>query len=488
MSHVPMQQQIPSLTHRAAVQVIRTIYPGGCGFDYKRASVSALHEFLLRVLATYPENVAAALAAVQPSATPPAAVPPPPVATAVPAPSLLAPAVQAPAPQPVVPSAPAESPAAEAEACPQVVQASAPAPAEDDDAPAAIIHTSPSPSSTDTPYTLESAAVLFPKVRWPEGFEAASLTLRHYHSEDAPQVDPSYIFQPEALALALVCIANDVTMPLWCYGEKGTGKTEFCRNIAGRLGRPFYRIQCDRNLERAEFIGARGLRAGETAWQDGTLMLGVRRPGAFILFDEPTYLQQGNVSVLNGVLEMRAPRDYRIADTGELVTFAPDVCFFAADNTNGQGDESGRYIGTGPMNAATLERFAFFVRFDYLSKDAEARLLRVRTGAPKETCRLVSSIMDVCRAKCASGHLPDAPSVRAAVYFLRAVLSGVRPQDAYEGSVVGRAAPEAKEELRAIFASHWPATFDARTGTTPTAAPAVQSNAPDAFDSFGEKF
>jgi hypothetical protein len=460
-------QRINALSARECVAVIRSIYPGGCGFDYKARTLVQLREFLTRALDAYPAHVAAALDAVVPIVAPV----PVPVPAPAPQPAIVAPVpVPAPAPQPVA-AAPAPQPAIVAPA-PQPV-AAAPAPQLQPAHP--LTNPAPQLQPQADAVTLRSAAALFPSVKhWPEGFDASACMLRHYASPAAPQPDASYIWPPEALALALVCLSGDVTMPLWAYGEKGTGKTEFVRNLAGILGRPYYRIQCDRNLERAEFLGSIALTQGETTWRDGVLLTAAKTPGAVILFDEPTYLQQGNVAILNGVLEMPASggrRSYRVSDTGELITFAPDVAFFGADNTNGQGDESGRYIGTNPINEATSERFVYFVRFDSLSQSIEARLLWSRTGAPRPVCDAIAKILAVCRAKAAQGdHLPSAPSIRTAVGFLTACMHGVDPKDAYEAAIVGRSAHEAKEELRGIFAAHWDASIDARTGQKKAAA------------------
>jgi MoxR-like ATPase len=197
------------------------------------------------------------------------------------------------------------------------------------------------------------------------------------------------------------------------------------------------------------------------------MLAGCRVAGAIILLDEPAYLTQGNVSVLNGILECKAPRTYRTA-AGELVTFADDVAFFAADNTNGGGDASGQFIGTHAINPATAERYAYFIRLDYLKPKTEAKVLRAKTGAPKELCEGISSVMQACRQKASAGHIPSAPSMRGAESFLRAVMAGIPPQDAFEVAVTGRAVSEAQEELRALFAAHWPAALTpAAQGASP---------------------
>jgi MoxR-like ATPase len=169
-------------------------------------------------------------------------------------------------------------------------------------------------------------------------------------------------------------------------------------------------------------------------------------------------LTQGNVAVLNGILEIREPREYRNV-AGDVITFAPGVSFYAADNTNGTGDPSGHFIGAQPMNEATLQRFAYFIRLDYLTRSQEARVLRKRTGATKEQCHAIAAVMSACREKAQSGHLPCAPSMRGAVAFLRATTHGVPPSDAFEAAVTARSAPEAQEELRALFVAHWPAAM-----------------------------
>jgi MoxR-like ATPase len=122
-----------------------------------------------------------------------------------------------------------------------------------------------------------------------------------------------------------------------------------------------------------------------------------------------------------------------------------------------------------------MDRFAFILRLDYLTASQEARVLKQRTGAPDQLCKDTAAMMVQCRAKASAGHLPSAPSMRNAVAFIVAVYHGVRPADAWEASVTARAAPEAQEELRALFVAHWP------TRIAPSAAPAPETNAAQPF-------
>jgi hypothetical protein len=155
--------------------------------------------------------------------------------------------------------------------------------------------------------------------------------------------DPDYIFEPKLLKMALRALENGQNF--WLAGQRGTGKTQFALNLAARLGRQFFRISFDKNAERAEFLGADGMVQGATVWKDGAILQAYRTPGAICLLDEVTRARAEYITSLNALLEPAS--QFLVTSTGECVNRAHGMCFVAADNTFGCGDETNRFAGAG---------------------------------------------------------------------------------------------------------------------------------------------
>jgi MoxR-like ATPase len=443
-----------TLTYRQTVELIRRLNGGTVGFDYGRFKLADLRAMLAAAIADGTYDAEQCDAVAEQIAQEAAAPAQPFAATSLPRLGAAKPAPQ-PLPPVMVPaSVVAQMPVIEAQPLPLPVDFPLPQPATPAEAPTPA---APAPQPTLPPGDPCAPArmplsMAFPKVKLPPlAFNDTAV----YSHADAPAVDPHYQFDAEALAVALVCVESGLPMNMFAHGAPGTGKTEFARQFAARTGRAFYCVQFDRNLERAEFLGSMALANGATCWQDGIMLQAFRTPGALLLLDELDYAQQGNIATLNGLIDPNK-REYRIADTGEMVRAAPGVFIMGTANTNLTGDATGLYVGTSPINPALSDRFAMFVRFDYLNKAQEARVLRDRTGINKDAAEAIANLLHVCRQRAEAGNLPQAPSLRQAVAMALALKAGIPAPAAYETAVCGRAVAEAREELRNLFAAHWP--------------------------------
>lgn len=263
------------------------------------------------------------------------------------------------------------------------------------------------------------------------------------------QYDPDYVWHVDHLRLALLALETGEN--IWLAGERGTGKTQFAANLAARLGRPFFRVSFDANMDRSEFIGADGLASGSTQWQDGQVLQAYRTPGAICLLDECSAIRPEFATTLHALLEQSSV--YTVTSTGEVVHRAHGMAFIAADNTNGCGDETGRYAGTRAQNAALVDRFGFSLRITFLDPVAEAGLL-VKRGADAETARKIIRVYTACRAE-VGGLLVEPPSLRAAFAFCKAVKAGIAPHKAWEVSVVNKSPAVSAEALDQLFTAHW---------------------------------
>lgn len=260
--------------------------------------------------------------------------------------------------------------------------------------------------------------------------------------------DPDYIWNTEYLTAALMSVRDGDNF--WLYGQRGTGKSEFARNFAARLGRPFYQVSCHENLESADFIGAEGLKAGDTEWQDGIVLKAYRTDGAICLIDEATLVRPSWTTELHRILEPKST--FYISRTGELVHRAPGMVFIAADNTNGCGDESGRFSGTKMQNSAYIDRFAYSLRVDFLPEATEIQVL-VKRGAVKKYAKALINVFTRCRAE-VGASLIEPPSLRQAFAFCK-LTKVMSPERAWEWTVINKSPEISHEALRQLFSAHW---------------------------------
>lgn len=188
--------------------------------------------------------------------------------------------------------------------------------------------------------------------------------------ERTPKLEPNYVFRPELLILLLAAHENKSDKLLFT-GPTGSGKSTAIEQVAARLNVPFYRVNLDNEITKADFIGQYILKGDETTYQYGVLPLAMKG-GAWLLVDEWDMGNPGVTAALQAVLE---DKPLQIGDTGEIVEPAEGFRIFATGNTIGQGDESGLYNGTQVQNFAQLDRFTMVDYVDYPSVAIETKIV-----------------------------------------------------------------------------------------------------------------
>jgi hypothetical protein len=259
---------------------------------------------------------------------------------------------------------------------------------------------------------------------------------------DAPAIDRDYVWNVEALCQ--LAAADACGMNPWLFGHAGTGKTEGVRQYAARLGRPFTRIAIERTTEPQELIGQEvPKKGGGMEWRDGKLTRAFRIPHCVILIDEPTLLRSGSLAVLQTALDMRELH----LSTGEVVRAADGVFIVAADNTAGNGDDSGRYVDTAAVNVAFMDRFAFRVEFSYLPAGQETSMLANRTGILSQASKIMVEYAGLTRSNADAGKLTIGLTPRRLLCWAKGVKAGIPSAKAFHSCVVASAAPEDRETI-----------------------------------------
>jgi MoxR-like ATPase len=280
---------------------------------------------------------------------------------------------------------------------------------------------------------------------WPRhGEEGADLNVK--------RVDAGHIWDEEHLQWVIFCAGEYSATGAWFHGNRGAGKTEFATQFAAATGRPFYKVTFTRTMEPSEFLGDTGAAGGDSVWQDGRILMGLRNPiPSVFLLDEISYGQSSHISgPINEIVHPDC--SYTIPKTGEVVNFSKSHLFIAADNTNGTGDVSGMYEGVNNVNRATMDRFSYFRRFTYLPPALEQKMIQNRALCSPAIATKVWSLLDALRKKVDSGELKDPPSVREATAMAKALRSGLfTDADAFESSFVGKYPEDVQEDVRVTF-------------------------------------
>lgn len=133
-------------------------------------------------------------------------------------------------------------------------------------------------------------------------------------------------------------------------GPAGTGKTTIVSQVAKALGLPFHA----ENLTAAttEYT-LKGYRDGGSNYVATPLRTLFENGGVYLL-DEIDNANPNTLGVLNAALS-----NGFMAFPDGMVTKHPDFIAVAAGNTYGNGADA-QYVGRNPIDAATLDRFAFF--------------------------------------------------------------------------------------------------------------------------------
>jgi MoxR-like ATPase len=268
-----------------------------------------------------------------------------------------------------------------------------------------------------------------------------------WDAQDAPSIDPNFVWHGGILKH--LSPSQNTGENIWFGGQKGTGKSETARQFAARTGRSYTRINFHKYTTADDYAGAVGLENGATVFKKGAFLEAFTSPSTVVLLDEISMADAGELATLNGFLEPNSAVNYG----GFVHRRAQGVLVFAADNTLTNGDTSGRYAKTQTMNSALADRFARVIEFKYLSKDQEIEALTRHTGCHKMLAEHVVNAITAARAKVSTGDVIDAPSIRSALAFIRA-LDVLSVDEAWESTITSRQPEESRAALDAIKSAY----------------------------------
>ena len=153
-------------------------------------------------------------------------------------------------------------------------------------------------------------------------------------------------------------------------GLSGNGKTLMVEQVCAKLRRECYRVNITAQTDEDDLLGGFRLINGNTVWQDGPVVSAMKS-GGVLLLDEID-LGGRNLMCLQSVLEGKG---IFLKKIGQWVKPADGFTVFATANTKGKGSDDGRFVGTGVMNEAMLDRFPITLEQPYPTRSTEKKIL-----------------------------------------------------------------------------------------------------------------
>ena len=240
-----------------------------------------------------------------------------------------------------------------------------------------------------------------------------------------PVVDKNYVKWGDYKTIEQV-IKSGLFYPIFITGLSGNGKTMMVEQACAKNKREMYRVNITCRTDEDDLLGGFRLVDGQTIWFDGPVVKAMKT-GAVLLLDEID-LASDDIMCLQPILEGKGVFLKKI---NKFVKPVDGFQVFATANTKGQGDEHGKFVGTGFLNEAFLERFPVTVEQTYPKKATEIKILtkfweslEVETPSDIEDLEtLIDQLVtwaDITRKSYNEAVLSDLITTRRLVFIMKA--------------------------------------------------------------------
>lgn len=236
-------------------------------------------------------------------------------------------------------------------------------------------------------------------------------------TEHVPDLDPTYVFDPETTAAILAGFAFNRRVMI--QGYHGTGKSTHIEQVASRLNWPCIRVNLDSHISRIDLVGkdAIVLKDGKqvTEFREGLLPWALQTPTALV-FDEYDAGRPDVMFVIQRVLEVEGK--LTLLDQNRVIRPHPAFRLFSTANTVGLGDTTGLYHGTQQINQGQMDRWNVVVTLNYLPHDTETAIILAKepdfaeSEEGREQVSRMVRVADLSRAAFINGDISTVMSPR----------------------------------------------------------------------------
>ena len=228
-----------------------------------------------------------------------------------------------------------------------------------------------------------------------------------------PEVDPHFV--PWGFYSDLKNIIKSKTFyPIFIFGESGFGKTVMVEQVCASLKREMIKFNFSPETDLVSLMGGPTLVNGNVEFNDGPVIQAMRK-GAVLYMDELAKSHPGNILVLNGILEGKS---YLNPHTGEVIKAKEGFQVIASSNSNGLGDNSGKYLEQ-ILDSSFLERFPITVIQEQPTEKVEIKILNNYSNDEEFIKNLVKWAR-VIRKSYEAGAINEMISIRRLVHILKA--------------------------------------------------------------------
>lgn len=232
-----------------------------------------------------------------------------------------------------------------------------------------------------------------------------------------PEPDPNYVFDPEAtLAVAVALMHGDKAL---LHGPKGSGKTTLPQQICARIRMPYIRVNCRVDMESSALFGSvKYDPAHGMVWVDGPVPE-LARHGGCICVDEVSRMPAGIAASMMAVLERNGAvylADKPAASADKFIKPHEWFRIVCTDNTELQGDTTGKYVGTNVQDEAMIDRFSTTIKLGYLAPSHEVAVITGKVNAiDNRMAHQMVSLAGLIRSSYDSGNIGFTMSPRGLI-------------------------------------------------------------------------
>lgn len=233
--------------------------------------------------------------------------------------------------------------------------------------------------------------------------------------ERVPDLDPSYVFDPDTTLAILAGFAFNRRVMI--QGYHGTGKSTHIEQVAARLNWPCIRINLDSHISRIDLVGkdAIVLRDGKqvTEFREGILPWALQTPTALV-FDEYDAGRPDVMFVIQRILEVEGK--LTLLDQNRVIRPNPWFRLFATANTVGLGDTSGLYHGTQQINQGQMDRWSIVTTLNYLPQNTEVDIVESKCpNTGRDMIANMVKVADMTRQGFIAGDISTVMSPRTVI-------------------------------------------------------------------------
>lgn len=200
------------------------------------------------------------------------------------------------------------------------------------------------------------------------------------------------------------------SIPTMLIGPTGAGKTELVMRAAEKLGISCSIYDMGSMIDPlSDLLGTHRLKDGNSVFDYAKFTYDVQKPG-IVLLDELSRAPLMTNNILFPCLDSRKTLPIEIADSSgtRSVKVHPECVFIATANIGAE------YSGTNDIDAALMNRF-IPIQLDYLDKDIEIEIIKVRTKISKKSAEKIVSVANLIRAEYLNGNISRSVSTRETI-------------------------------------------------------------------------